>query len=806
MEVSEVLPRAHFHLPRTLNSLLAPDRYTCRDVSVRNVCRFALSVGTCCSLMSPVMSVKKGHSVTTSKELCSVVWTIEADLEVGQLLYVTGEPLSLGVWQPNMALPMSRTEHENLWETEVMIPSGVNLKYNYFIKDERQPSGDLIWRPGPEFSLSIPLDVKQDRKIMVKDSWLKYNIKRYPPEVWDSWIGEMDVPVQPLISAETRDEHQIVTNFDVNLEKPKEFLNNLKSDDESYVSNKHISGAKDSRQNLVFSERDQPLEEPWLLERSIILLVTKDEIMPDKLESNDTADNNAMQYDDGRQHLQVKDMLSSDNGTNLILKDDSVSTIILINSSICTMQRIAVLEEEKLVELLLEPVKTNVQSDSVYLGVVTKFVPHMGGAFVNIGHSRPSLMDIKQNREPFIFPPFNQKTKKGKVIGSGLESSEEHQDVEDINDVAEFISPKGLIPFLQDDHEEHDADEDFDISDVKDNVNGSIVDYGQANTNIVHLLGGVEQHLEGEVKNRLVPLETEGSNGSLISHPEDRKDSDHRAYENKWIQVRKGTKIVVQVVKEGLGTKGPTLTAYPKLRSRFWVLHARCDRIGISKKILGIERTRLRVIAKTLQPAGFGLTARTVASGQCLEELQKDLEGLLSTWKNILEHAKSAALAADEGIEGAIPVILHRAMGQTLSVVQDYFNEKVKKMVVDSPRTYHEVTNYLQEIAPDLCDRVELYDRKVPLFDDFKIEDEINNIISKRVQLPKGGSLVIEQTEALVSIDVNGGHVMFGQGTSQEKAILDVNLEAAKQIARELRLRDIGGIIVVDFIDMVDDC
>lgn len=231
----------------------------------------------------------------------------------------------------------------------------------------------------------------------------------------------------------------------------------------------------------------------------------------------------------------------------------------------------------------------------------------------------------------------------------------------------------------------------------------------------------------------------------------------------------------------------------------------RCDRIGVSKKVSGVERTRLKVIAKTLQPPGFGLTVRTVAAGHSFEELQKDLEGLLSTWKSIMEHAKSAALAEDEGVEGAIPVVLHRAMGQTLSVVQDYFSEKVRKMMVDSPRTYHEVTNYLQEIAPDLCGRVELYNKRTPLFDEFKIEEEINNILSKRVPLSSGGSLVIEQTEALVSIDVNGGHVMLRQRTSQEKAILDVNLAAAKRIARELRLRDIGGIIVVDFIDMADE-
>lgn len=104
---------------------------------------------------------------------------------------------------------------------------------------------------------------------------------------------------------------------------------------------------------------------------------------------------------------------------------------------------------------------------------------------------------------------------------------------------------------------------------------------------------------------------------------------------------------------------------------------SRCSTIGISKKIFGVERTRLRVIAKRLQPPGFGLTVRTVASGHSLEELQKDLEGLLFTWKSIMEHAKSAALAADEGVDGAIPIMLNQAMGKTLSVVQDYFNEKV---------------------------------------------------------------------------------------------------------------------------------
>ncbi|XP_021680866.2 ribonuclease E/G-like protein, chloroplastic isoform X2 [Hevea brasiliensis] len=767
-------------------------------------------------LMNLAHSDFSGHSSTSSGGLCEVVWTLEADLAPGQVVYITGDPISLGGWQPDMALQMCSTKHAKLWKTEVKIPSGINFKYNYFIKEETWPPGDIIWRPGPEFSLSVPLNVKQDKKVMVRDSWLKFNTKRSPPHVWGSWIGENYLPVQPLVSAQARDKQEIVNHLEVDLKESEVFINDLQVKDELYFNNKHTNAAINDGPKFIFSEREQPVEEPWLLESSMIFLVSMDKIVPNMSKNNGTVEDGAINLDVDSQHPQVKDTLLPVDANNLILKDDSVSTIILINSSICTMQRIAVLEDGKLVELLLEPVKTNVQCDSVYLGVVTKFVPHMGGAFVNIGHSRPSLMDIKQNREPFIFPPFRQRTKKGKISSSGLEALGEHpytdenehtsHDVEGIDDVTEFISQEDLVPFAHDDHEEHEVDEDFDISEVKENVNGSIINYGEVDTHFEHFLDGREHHLKVETMNRFLPFGTEKSNDPLMSHPQDMKDSENLlASENKWIQVRKGTKIIVQVVKEGLGTKGPTLTAYPKLRSRFWILITRCHKIGISKKISGVERTRLKVIAKTLQPPGFGLTVRTVAAGHSLEELQKDLEGLLSTWKNIVEHAKSAALAADEGVEGAIPVILHRAMGQTLSVVQDYFSEKVQKMVVDSPRTYHEVTNYLQDIAPDLCDRVELYDKRIPLFDEFKIEEEINNILSKRVPIPKGGSLVIEQTEALVSIDVNGGHVMLGQRTSQEKAILDVNLAAAKQIARELRLRDVGGIIVVDFIDMADD-
>ncbi|XP_057797051.1 LOW QUALITY PROTEIN: ribonuclease E/G-like protein, chloroplastic [Salvia miltiorrhiza] len=589
-------------------------------------------------------------------------------------------------------------------------------------------------------------------------------------------------------SSDIDNEREILNCSNGSLQK-SEMLNQSSHGEDFNHKSKYNMNEMDISEHSDSLLTNDMVEEPWIFESACSRVkevpgVLRNELVKDEVTQSALSE----------PHHPTPENLLHEEENSKMTKEDSVSTVILINSSICTVQRIAVLENNKLVELLFEPVKNNVLCDSVYLGVVTKLVPHMGGAFVNIGSLRPSFMDIKPYKGPFVFPSFHGPMEETEVKDSISDKPGEQADFPENG----ALSTEGEEPdeeeydqsddeFISDEFEHHGNQTNFDVLDViKENLSGSIVEHGvddEKHKYVEHLNGEADQ-----LQSRSQP-----------------QDASVKIKEKKWEQVKKGSMIIVQVVKEGLGTKGPTLTAYPKLRSRFWVLMTRCKTIGISKKISGVERTRLRLIAKTLQPPGFGLTVRTVASGHSLEELQRDFEGLLSTWKSIVDHAKSAALAADEGVEGAVPVMLHRAMGQTLSVVQDYFNEKVESMVVDSPRTYHEVTNYLQEIAPDLCDRVELYSKRIPLFDEYNIEEEINSILTKRVPLDNGGYLVIEQTEALVSIDVNGGHCMLGQGTSQEKAILEVNLAAAKQIARESRLRDIGGIIVVDFIDMVDD-
>ncbi|XP_042387975.1 ribonuclease E/G-like protein, chloroplastic isoform X1 [Zingiber officinale] len=743
------------------------------------------------TLMSTIDDI--GYSAIACRGVRKVVWNIEADVTNGYLLFITGDPICLGSWELERAIHLSRCkEHANLFISEVKVPCGIHFKYNYFMKDERNPLRDIIWRSGPEFSLSIPSLGSENEVIVVRDCWMRNRIQGLPVPSWGSWMLDLEFPNNQIkngnYKVSSAGELGIMRSINgARLLGEKLSVYDISKEQYKFVDRDaeiHVVGSEEKD-----SEKAQPVEEPWLL-RSTFFSFTESGELDDTISLEEQHKLNLV-------NLHGADKRPEDE-FNIVHIEEPESTVILINSSVCTMQRIAVLENDKLVEILLEPVKNNVQCDSIYLGVLTKLVPHMGGAFVDIGISRSSFMDIKRNREPFAFPPFCRGIEKEPYNKSSKLELKGNFDIHghgqpsyDEDDMTDSLSEMNH-------HNEHEVEDELDASDaIKMNFGNNINE-----------LNIVEADFDDEYADDFLPLEAESSNNSSLPLliQESLKDVDGvDRGNNKWDHVREGTEVIVQVVKEGLGTKGPALTAYPSLRSRFWILSTRCDRIGISKKITGEERSRLKVVAKTLQPQGFGLTVRTVAAGHSLDELKKDLDGLISTWKGIAEHAKSAALAAEEGVEGAVPVMLHRAMGQTLSVVQDYFNEKVKRMVVDSPRTYHEVTSYLQEIAPELCNRVELYDKRIPIFQEYKIEEEINSILSKRVPLSNGGYLVIEQTEALVSIDVNGGQCMLGEGTSQEKAVLDVNLAAVKQIARELRLRDIGGIIVVDFIDMVDD-
>ncbi|MEO8194608.1 MAG: Rne/Rng family ribonuclease [Gemmatimonadales bacterium] len=256
--------------------------------------------------------------------------------------------------------------------------------------------------------------------------------------------------------------------------------------------------------------------------------------------------------------------------------------------------------------------------------------------------------------------------------------------------------------------------------------------------------------------------------------------------------LKRGQEIMVQVSKEPISTKGPRVTAQISLAGRFLVYIPDSSRVGVSRKISGgAERQRLKEqVGAILPDKSGGVIVRTVSEDVTPEALKRDLDALIAQWKKIKR--KSQFTRA--------PSLLHRESGLTRGLVRDLFSVKVDSLTIDSKPVFNEVTEYLKTVAPDLIPRVKLYEERVPLFDASGVESEIRDTFKRRCDLPSGGYIIVEPTEALVSIDVNSGR--YTGKKDPEKTVLRTNMEAAAEIARQLRLRDVGGIIVCDFIDM----
>ncbi len=256
---------------------------------------------------------------------------------------------------------------------------------------------------------------------------------------------------------------------------------------------------------------------------------------------------------------------------------------------------------------------------------------------------------------------------------------------------------------------------------------------------------------------------------------------------------KEGQEILVQIIKEPIAKKGSRITTEISLPGRFFVLVPYSDLIGVSKRIQDYkEKRRLKKIARELRPKGFGVIIRTVAANKDEKLLRNDLENLIKTWRQIEKKLKTTRP----------PSLIYKDLSMASSVIRDVFTHEVSKVVVDSEKLYRQIVKYLKDVSPQLIDRVELYKEERPIFDFFGIEKEIEKSLARKVWTRSGGYIVFDHTEALVAIDVNSGK-FIGRGNHDENS-LRINLEAAREIARQLRLRDIGGIIVIDFIDMLD--
>jgi len=253
-----------------------------------------------------------------------------------------------------------------------------------------------------------------------------------------------------------------------------------------------------------------------------------------------------------------------------------------------------------------------------------------------------------------------------------------------------------------------------------------------------------------------------------------------------------GQLALVQIAKEAISTKGPRLTGEITLAGRFLVLTPFSDKIMVSQKITSLEeRTRLRKSLSKIKPQNMGLIIRTVAKDQTMEMLHADMRNLLNKWNEIVQNISG----------NYFPKRVISELDRTSALLRDFLNDSFDAIHVNDLVRYEEIRAYIQTIVPDKADIIKLYKGKTPFFEHFEIERQIKGSFGKNISLKGGVYIVIEHTEALHVIDVNSGHRLSSEKT-QEVNVLEVNMRAAVEVARQLRLRDMGGIIIVDFIDM----
>ena len=293
--------------------------------------------------------------------------------------------------------------------------------------------------------------------------------------------------------------------------------------------------------------------------------------------------------------------------------------------------------------------------------------------------------------------------------------------------------------------------------------------------------------------NAFLPFSEIGSDEYLLEENEGKRNRNNKniKYDNIEVDLKKDQEIYVQVIKEPFAGKGPRVTTEVALPGRLLVLVPNASYIGISKKIWDkFERRRLKKIAQKLRVGNIGIIIRTVAEGKSEEHIENDHKQLIDNWNKIENKANNEEA----------PVLVYEDLETASSVVRDLLTPDVEKIIIDSKRLFKKTQKYLEDVSPSLLDRLELYKLKAPLFESFGIESDIEKLMRPKAWLKSGAYLIIEKTEAMVVVDVNSGRFV-GKKLHEENS-LKINLEAAREVARQLRLRDLSGLIVIDFIDM----
>jgi len=357
------------------------------------------------------------------------------------------------------------------------------------------------------------------------------------------------------------------------------------------------------------------------------------------------------------------------------------------------------------------------------------------------------------------------------------------------------------------------------VAKVMPGIRAAFIDVGMGQDAFLHFsdIGSIEEYnslfeeddeeKEDDAVEAVVPTKDAGVPapvGTVIPTNGDRpenKDHHHDQHRHRYsgsntaqVNLQKGQEILVQITKEPIGKKGVRVRSAISLPGRFLVLIPFDGKVGVSKKLANFkEKRRLRKVVLSSVPKGFGTIIRTVAEGKTDEMLCQDLDELIKTWQNI---EKSV-------ITENAPTLIYNDLNTTSIVIRDLVQDTVEHVVVDNKKLFKEIRAYVQWMSPDMLNRIEYYRENEPIFDKYGIEKDIQVLLSKKVWLKSGGYLFLEKTEAMTVIDVNSGR--YAAKKEQELNSLRTNLEAAREVSRQVRLRDIGGLIVVDFIDLDDD-
>ncbi len=405
--------------------------------------------------------------------------------------------------------------------------------------------------------------------------------------------------------------------------------------------------------------------------------------------------------------------------------------------------RVAVLEGNQLAEVYIERLRNRGVVGNIYKARVQRVLPGMQAAFVDIGFEKAAFLHASDFLDELSdLPPFAAQA------GASAEPSVEDEDgLEGATDVPAML-------------------EEFSVEPIHGEDPGSAEPQAaEASTSLEpDAPAGAERGRAGR-RSRRTPLEN---------------------------KLSRGEEILVQVSKEPMGTKGSRVTSYISLAGRYLVFMPTTSHIGVSRRIADeLERKRLRDLVTSLRPAeGGGFIVRTVCEGLTKREIQADITFLTRQWERITQKSESSPA----------PAMLYHDMDLVQRTIRDLFTPEIGHVLVDSPHEHQRMLDLVETLAPRLKGRLALYEGAEPIFDHFGVEAQIDKALDRKVWLKSGGTLVIDRTEALTSVDVNTGRYVGKK--NQDETILRTNLEAAEEIVRQLRLRNIGGLIIIDFIDM----